>query len=398
MILRYIKMILFFFIIIGLFSFTTARSQDISGDWEGSVWQADVQDTFRYQMHLEQNDNAIYGQAVSTSFDGKIEAAFEISGRFSNGTLTFQEVNQIRPSAPKWCLKFAKAHLVNNGQFKGTWTATGCKDGELLLRRKGVRVEEQAFSYSGRWTGHLSQTDRPYGFFFEVNLNTDGTGTSHIVSEGAGGEAIHQLTWVEADNQLSFEESAVNIRTQVDWEWCLKSAFLQLGRHLNNHELKGEWDGYIEGKTPSTAACAPGTIYLSKSVETRLIKEKIAHQADPYIAETGRKVRVDRVIKVQSDKIHIRVWDNGIVDGDIVTLFLNGQRIVNEYRVSKRKWSIPVTILKGENLLILHAEDLGDISPNTVAVAIDDGVEEQIIVLSSNLNESGAILIQPFEF
>ena len=50
----------------------------------------------------------------------------------------------------------------------------------------------------------------------------------------------------------------------------------------------------------------------------------------------------------------------------------------------------------GENLLILHAEDLGDIVPNTVAVGIDDGIEMQTIILNSNLAESGAILIQPF--
>ena len=77
---------------------------------------------------------------------------------------------------------------------------------------------------------------------------------------------------------------------------------------------------------------------------------------------------------------------------------MNGRRVINQYRVNKRKWSIPVEILDGENILILHAEDLGDIPPNTVAVSIDDGVEEQIIVVSSNLEESGAILVQPFEF
>ena len=388
--------LLFFILFWGLFSSKTV-SQDLSGDWQGIVWQADTQDTFRYQMNIKQTDNAVYGQAISTSFNGKIEAAFEISGRFADGVLTFQEVKQIRPSAPQWCLKFARVQL-KSGQLQGTWTATGCKDGAIILQRKGEQIEEQPFEYPGRWTGHLAQSDRPYGFFFEVNINADGTGTSHIISEGAGGEAIHQLSWRNTKNGLAFDEASVKIRTQADWKWCLKSAFLQLGRHLDNYELKGDWTGYIEEKTPASGACAPGTIYLSKTVETLLIKEKIAPQTDLYTAETNRTVRVDRVIKVQSDQIYIRVWDNGIVDGDVVTLFLNGRRVIKEYRVNKRKWSIPVSIIKGENLLILHAEDLGDISPNTVAVAIDDGVEEQVIVLSSNLEESGAILIQPFEF
>ena len=109
-------------------------------------------------------------------------------------------------------------------------------------------------------------------------------------------------------------------------------------------------------------------------------------------------MKIDKVIQVQSKKLRIKVWDNGTVDGDFVTLLLNGKKILDNYRVDKRKWSIPVEILEGDNFLILHAEDLGDISPNTVAVSIDDGVKEVIIVMSSNLDVSGAILIKPFRF
>ena len=98
--------------------------------------------------------------------------------------------------------------------------------------------------------------------------------------------------------------------------------------------------------------------------------------------------------EVRSRDLYLRVWDNGTVDGDVVTLFLNGRRILHNFRVSKRKRVIPVTLEAANNFLILHAEDLGDIIPNTVAVSIDDGFKEQIIILSSNLAESGAVLIR----
>lgn len=48
--------------------------------------------------------------------------------------------------------------------------------------------------------------------------------------------------------------------------------------------------------------------------------------------------------------------------------------------------------------MVLHADDLGDISPNTVAVSIDDGQREQVIIVSSNLAESGALMIRKIEF
>ena len=85
------------------------------------------------------------------------------------------------------------------------------------------------------------------------------------------------------------------------------------------------------------------------------------------------------------------------VDGDIVTVFLNGELLFEKYRVTKHKYAKVVKLKPDDNYLILHAEDLGDISPNTVAVSIDDGVKEQIIILSSNLSESGAIMIKQFK-
>ena len=44
--------------------------------------------------------------------------------------------------------------------------------------------------------------------------------------------------------------------------------------------------------------------------------------------ESKRTIKVERVLEVQSSSIKIKVWDNGTVDGDVATLFLNGERIL----------------------------------------------------------------------
>lgn len=393
-------------ILLNLFSILAISlfGQELSGDWQGIVWQDGSKDTFMYKVQLRQDGEAVSGLATSTSKDGKIEAEFVLSGRWSAGVLIMQEVEQLRPASPQWCLKYLdirKAPNNSNGMvLEGTWTATACKPGFIRMEKPieddGLIMREVTFDFTGRWTGHLSQTDREYGFFYEMNLLADGTGTSHIVSEGAGGEATHELFWEQNGDRVYFRESQVNKRTDDQWKWCLKSGELRKKHTSQEYEMTGDWEGYMEHKTPTSGACAPGTLFLTKPVLTLDNQAKITPHTETYTSFNQREVKVDRVLRVQSNNIRIKVWDNGIVDGDILTLFLNGQRILNEYRVNKRKWSIPVDILDGENILILHADDLGDISPNTVAVAIDDGVKEQIVILSSNLRESGAILIQPF--
>ena len=56
--------------------------------------------------------------------------------------------------------------------------------------------------------------------------------------------------------------------------------------------------------------------------------------------------------------------------------------------------TFPIQLREESNFLIMHANDLGDIAPNTVALSIDDGVKEQRLIVSSNLAESGAVLIK----
>lgn len=373
--------------------------QDLSGIWQGKVWQENSTDTFLYEIRLTQTGEALAGQASSRSKNGEMNAQFSLSGRATAQEIRMQEVEQLQPASPRWCLKYLTLQNDSPNELRGEWTATGCRPGFVALSRQGAtRTEELPFTYPGRWSGHLSQSDRDYGFYYEMTLKANGTGTSKIVSEDAGGEAIHALSWEETETGIRFREQEVQERTDPNWKWCLKSGTLSQSRTDGTYELRGDWSGYLEHKSPSDGACAPGTVYLNKPVLSRTVSERIAPSTNQYTEETQRTVKVDRVLKVRSENIRIKVWDNGIVDGDILTLFLNGQQILHKYRVNKRRWSIPVDIIRGENLLILHAEDLGDISPNTVAVAIDDGISEQIIVLSSNLRESGAILIQPFDF
>lgn len=375
-----------------------AAAQDLSGRWVGKATQQGVAGDFYYELDLQQTGDAVAGTAYSRTADGRYEARFTVGGKFSAGELNLQEVSQLSPAQPRWCLKYAQLRLTasaDSARLAGGWTARNCAPGTIALARPIAAVEEIPFSRIGRWSGHLSQSDRSYGFFYEVELAEDGSGTSHIVSEDNGGEATHQLRWRQEGNRLLIEEAYVSEKTDPKWPWCIKTLQLTLARQGDVYQLTGPWRGYIEN-TDKGDNCAPGTIYLEKPVLTQIVLDSMARQIDPYQQQSQRTVKVDRVIRVQAEKIYVQVWDNGAVDGDVITLFLNGERILHNQRVGKRKLVIPARVHAGENMLILHAEDLGAIVPNTVAVAIDDGVREQTIILSSNLSESGAILIQPF--
>lgn len=94
-------------------------------------------------------------------------------------------------------------------------------------------------------------------------------------------------------------------------------------------------------------------------------------------------------VETDSRIITVSLWDHGTVDGDIVSLFINDRKVVNEITLDgpNNKYNIDLTLENnGYNYISLYAHNLGDISPNTAAISING--EE--FSLESNLNRNGA--------
>jgi hypothetical protein len=401
-------------------------SQNWAGTWSGEVTQDGKPDTFIYTIEMEQEGPKLFGTSTSKNVNGGGDAQFEIGGVYDGETMTLQEVKQLEPPNAKWCLKhirFTTSAADDSDILEGKWEAQGCTPGSIVLRRqmiKGIEEEQEIetdFSQNstsdipGKYTGTLSQSDREYGFFFEIHLAEDGTGTSNIISDGEGGNALHQLKWTfdEAKSEIYLTEKKVLEKSVADWPWCIKRAALFYQKDKNRLSLTGNWEGFIEGYDSKSGACAPGHLYVERPIfkneeivsvkntageNTRMTEPQGIQQ---YKKQEKRDVSVDRVLEVKNNTVRVRVWDTGIVDGDILSLFVNGQMILENYRVSSRKHETIIKLDKPTNFLILHAINLGKISPNTVAVSVDDGIEEQVVIMSSNLDKSGAIMIRQFD-
>ena len=406
----------------------TLSSQNYSGEWKGIIYQEETRDTFNYSLSLQQQGDEFSGVSASSTLDGQSNASFTLTGVVNAENIIIQEIAQTSPKSPKWCLKYLTMTISMEGdrvKMVGDWKANGCIPGKVILYNDQIPsisfvektvTEEAPFSLSGKWTGYLNQSDRDYGFYFEIDMKENKVGESYIVSEGNGGSAYHQLGWEfdNSNNTLKIKEDHVKRKTEERWPWCIKNLNLQLTKKEHIYVLEGKWNGYIEGYNQKTGSCAPGNIYLERPIEfiTKTVtdqiqannislksnkKNTVVNKNLPYEEEKKRKVKVQRIIEVQRPDLKIKVWDNGTVDGDVVTIFLNGKLLFENYRVTKHKYTKIVTLNEEDNYLILHAEDLGKISPNTVAVSIDDGAREQIIILSSNLDESGAVMIKQFK-
>lgn len=110
--------------------------------------------------------------------------------------------------------------------------------------------------------------------------------------------------------------------------------------------------------------------------------------------ESFRTVAIQDCYNSSTKQVDLILWDCGVEDNDTVSLYLNGQWILKNFRLTKAPYSLPVQLNNGENMLVLYAHNLGDIPKNTAAVAVKNPYSEQEVgMMISDQNTCGAIRI-----
>lgn len=97
-------------------------------------------------------------------------------------------------------------------------------------------------------------------------------------------------------------------------------------------------------------------------------------------------------LRVASQDVVLDVWDDEQEDGDVLSLVLNEQPLLENYKLIKIRKSLKIHLESNiTNLLIMYAKDLGKTPPNTAALSIYDGKRTRIVRLSSDFKDSQAI-------
>jgi hypothetical protein len=110
-----------------------------------------------------------------------------------------------------------------------------------------------------------------------------------------------------------------------------------------------------------------------KPIEAAAIPVKVPTIEDKF--KTRQKVFI-KEIPVTGDSIELRFYDNAEIDGDSISIFLNDKLLFSHIRLTGNAYSIRLAVseLNATNELIMVAENLGAIPPNTsYLVALVEG-------------------------
>jgi len=121
---------------------------------------------------------------------------------------------------------------------------------------------------------------------------------------------------------------------------------------------------------------------------------KAAEKAAP-LAYHQRSEKILQTISIAADSLVLAFYDNGVIDGDSISVYLNNENIISATRLTATatKKSIHVAS-SGEIKLLLVAENLGTIPPNTGLLVIKDGDQTHQVNFSADMQTNAAIILR----
>lgn len=253
----------------------------------------------------------------------------------------------------------------------------------LLVLMLLSSVLTHAQDINGIWRGKLVM--EPGGCFpvynIELQLTVTGTrisgvsyhysDTSNFVKETFDG------SYRSDSNTISISEIGVTtFRIPPDCIPCIKKYSLSFHKGGNEEQLRGSWSG----KTMDNKSnCPPGTIVLTRYTKSAF---------KPNLPRTymERKAELVREIKVDTGTIRLDFYDNGMVDEDTISVYVNDMPVVSNKGISAKpvSTSVRVDLTRTIQEVVMVGENMGSIPPNTALMIINAGEKRYQLYLTSD--------------
>lgn len=404
----------FLIVLIGLAKLVQA--QDISGIWRGSFYSKekvmdfyDMEDRYKLEVQLDQNNKTFEGVTYSyktTVFYGKATASGTVNpttGKVKMMELKLVEVKMERYSSAcimTYSLQYRKS---GNEEFlEGTYTSfdeehqVPCARGTVLLRK----VTTSDF-HKEPFVVKREQADKKKRMLAMVPNGTKTLPPSKTAKPKPPAKSNNQKGTV---NNVIPKASPIPgpkaiSKTPSKPEVIKPSSSKPLAKKNPAEKL-----------APAPLARVTTPTQSPKPIENKsipdIVKADSARSEIPAIKKsmiipkvlTTRENELVKTITVNSNIVSIKIYDNGTIDHDTVSVYLDKKLVVSKQMLT----TAPITVtfeMNDVNVvheLVMVAENLGDIPPNTSLMVVRAGDKEYEVRITST-EQKNAVVIFKYE-
>ena len=214
---------------------------------------------------------------------------------------------------------------------------------------------------------------------------------------------VKQLKVLGLDNDLSFipvekpaeepAEEVVVVKTEpVKEQPVVKSIPVEKEKPANPQNTAKEKPVQVK------PAKEKETTEPTKEVTVRNEPQKLQEikPRQPAADINGRIIETIQSVNYSSDSLVITLYDNGEVDGDTVSVLMNGRVIMPMVGLSTNavRKTIYTKDIADSLQIVMYAENLGTLPPNTGLLIVNDGKERYEIRFSGDLKKNSAIVFK----
>ena len=385
---RQLNIIVFF---VGTFLFSLSHSlvaQNISGQWIGKFTSQEDPNGggTDYVLEIESNGTQLTGYSYTYfSIAGKRYFVIcRLKGSYDNGSksMVINEVETVKTNTPPDFENCHQSHLLTYlkqkdkeslvGKWKPTEKGSTCGKGFTELERKALVKDKTTKpevdvkkSTVQKTTQTNKQVAKPKTTAPQTSLNKkpsqNSTKTPPKNTIPAQKAIVKNTPTAPEPKKISTEDAEPASPPKVAQQ-----------------SVK---DNYNDKKNTEKSAL-PIESNKAKNMPNNT-KEKLAK----------RTYQVIKVIEVNHSTIKVDIYDNGQIDGDVVSIYLNEKQLVSSKMLTAQPISLQIQVDDTEEVydLIMYAESLGSIPPNTALMIVTTPTQRYEINISSNEQTSGAI-------
>ena len=258
-----------------------------------------------------------------------------------------------------------------------------------------IQLLLSAQDISGVWTGNYKPsffTATPEKLVIEISIYNDSliTGASHLYYKHQQYEHYKIYGVYKKKESIIYfsEDSTIAVKLGPMDKNCLGRYTMKLTSTGDFLEMTGKW----EDNSVSLFQCPPSGVWLEKKANEK-IKQSNSAPKDKRLERRSDIQSLVEISAVEKDSILIELYDNGIVDNDSASIYLDDSLLLFKQFVSSKPVSLYVSLGKQRPIskLKLVAENLGSIPPCTVLMIITTKKKRYEVNLSSNFNSNAVV-------
>lgn len=179
---------------------------------------------------------------------------------------------------------------------------------------------------------------------------------------------------------------------------CIKQLKLRLSKENGTENLTGTFTGAGE----NLIQCFPGNAYLQrfnsinqKNIPPEILSKILLDGRDPNVFLQTKLAR-PIVLEVQNNVIQLEIKDYLKEDGDIISVYHNRRPFIRNQTILNKSSFHTLRLNRSMELqeIIMYAENLGRIPPNTSNLIVYDGNKAHEVIIRSSKEVSAVVYLR----